>query len=235
RNTGSANLVLSNATSAFNTAGTNGGGIFLNTTRNNAISNSLIASNVAGGSGPDISGNLANSTITHSLIQDTTGITAGAPTNGVDGNIVGQDPLLAPLADNGGPTQTHGLLTGSPAINAGGTGATTADQRGVAAIGIRDIGAFEGIVDVNIDPDLLFNRLDPLIIGEGVDGPILTFDQELAAELGILARLNDDGTLRPAAADDSEARWCPPENEDDPQSDDDIDPREEEDCPPLRP
>jgi hypothetical protein len=28
------------------------------------------------------------------------------------------DPKLDPLADNGGPTQTHALLSGSPAINA---------------------------------------------------------------------------------------------------------------------
>ena len=29
------------------------------------------------------------------------------------------NPLLGPLADNGGPTQTHALLPGSPAIDAG--------------------------------------------------------------------------------------------------------------------
>ncbi len=34
-------------------------------------------------------------------------------TDGVNGNIVGQNPLLGPLADNGGPTFTHALLTGS--------------------------------------------------------------------------------------------------------------------------
>lgn len=40
------------------------------------------------------------------------------------------DPLLGPLADNGGPTHTHALLPGSRAIDKGnGTGYTT-DQRG---------------------------------------------------------------------------------------------------------
>ena len=29
------------------------------------------------------------------------------------------DPMLGPLQDNGGPTLTHALLTGSPAIDAG--------------------------------------------------------------------------------------------------------------------
>ena len=41
-----------------------------------------------------------------------------------DGNLIGDatspiDPMLAALANNGGPTQTHRLLPGSPAINAG--------------------------------------------------------------------------------------------------------------------
>jgi len=39
------------------------------------------------------------------------------------------NPGLGPLADNGGPTQTHALLTGSPAIDKGNTTLTT-DQRG---------------------------------------------------------------------------------------------------------
>jgi predicted outer membrane repeat protein len=65
------------------------------------------------------------------------------------------DPLLGPLSDNGGPTRTHALLAGSPAINAGSpsfnpnafTPPLTADQRGVGfprVLGGRiDAGAFE--------------------------------------------------------------------------------------------
>lgn len=66
---------------------------------------------------------------------------------------VSSEPLLGPLADNGGPTWTHALLPGSPAIDAGNplgcTGATdlplAADQRGGArSVGGRcDIGAYE--------------------------------------------------------------------------------------------
>ncbi len=33
--------------------------------------------------------------------------------------VVGLDPLLAPFADNGGPTQTLAVLARSPAIGAG--------------------------------------------------------------------------------------------------------------------
>ena len=44
--------------------------------------------------------------------------------NGVNGDIVGSsgvpvDPKLAPLSSYGGPTETHALLLGSPAIDAG--------------------------------------------------------------------------------------------------------------------
>lgn len=65
-----------------------------------------------------------------------------------DHNLVGVDPLLGPLADNGGPTLTHALLPGSPAIDAGNPAIQNppaADQRGFARIygPAIDIGAFE--------------------------------------------------------------------------------------------
>ena len=48
------------------------------------------------------------------------------------------------LAANGGPTLTHALLAGSPAINAGIPNlCPTNDQRGAARIGVCDSGAFE--------------------------------------------------------------------------------------------
>jgi hypothetical protein len=54
------------------------------------------------------------------------------------------DALLAPLADNGGPTQTMAVNTGSPAIDGGtATGAPSTDQRGLPRLGAVDIGAFE--------------------------------------------------------------------------------------------
>ena len=56
------------------------------------------------------------------------------------------DPLLGPLADNGGPTLTHALLPGSPAIDAGvAVAGVTTDQRGVhRPRGLApDVGAFE--------------------------------------------------------------------------------------------
>jgi len=54
---------------------------------------------------------------------------SGGLTNGTDGNHVGVNPLLGPLADNGGPTQTIALLAGSPAIDAGNVGVAHYDVR----------------------------------------------------------------------------------------------------------
>ena len=75
-------------------------------------------------------------------------------------NLVGGSPQLGPLANNGGPTRTHALLPGSPAIDAGNNCVLTEngcigpygqdhnpalsfDQRGSARVGTVDIGAFE--------------------------------------------------------------------------------------------
>ncbi len=62
------------------------------------------------------------------------------------GSLNNTDPLLGPLADNGGPTLTMALLPGSPAIDAGDTiAAPPVDQRGVPRTfgQAADIGAFE--------------------------------------------------------------------------------------------
>ncbi|MBK8022884.1 MAG: hypothetical protein IPK19_15995 [Chloroflexi bacterium] len=64
--------------------------------------------------------------------------------SGADGQNT--NPLLDVLADNGGPTETHALLPGSPAINSGNnakaqdhTGATlTTDQRGSGFLRINN-------------------------------------------------------------------------------------------------
>ncbi|MCB1640772.1 MAG: hypothetical protein KDI37_03505, partial [Xanthomonadales bacterium] len=54
------------------------------------------------------------------------------------------DAQLLPPADNGGPTETMGLPSGSPAVDTGGsTGAPTTDQRGLPRTLPYDIGAFE--------------------------------------------------------------------------------------------
>src|SRR5207253_8446367 len=72
---------------------------------------------------------------------------SGGLTDGANGNQVGvADPKLGPLADNGGPTQTHALLVGSPAIDKGNNakvpGFSSHDQRGAPFLRV-----FSGTVD----------------------------------------------------------------------------------------
>ncbi len=81
--------------------------------------------------------------IRNNLIENGTGIQ-----NGIDGNIVGFDPLLGPLAFNGGGTRTILPQAGSLAIDAGTNPlATLQDQRGfnrLVGSGI-DIGSVETV------------------------------------------------------------------------------------------
>jgi predicted outer membrane repeat protein len=72
------------------------------------------------------------------------------------------DPNLGPLTDNGGPTHTLALMSGSCAIDAAGTNpSVTIDQRGFtrpAPIGTNpeaDIGAYEA---GSSDPDVIFTN-----------------------------------------------------------------------------
>ena len=70
--------------------------------------------------------------------------------------------MLGPLQDNGGPTFTHALLPGSPAINEGDPNFTPPpffDQRGPGFVrvfnGRIDVGSFE--VQTNAHPNAYTN------------------------------------------------------------------------------
>jgi predicted outer membrane repeat protein len=73
----------------------------------------------------------------HNLIED--------GTNCFPGPFVAGDPMLGPLSDNGGPTQTMALLPGSPALDAGTLTCYLTDQRGVTRPqgAACEIGAYE--------------------------------------------------------------------------------------------
>lgn len=73
------------------------------------------------------------------------------------------DPLLLPLANNGGQTLTHALADGSPAINAGNNVAgLSVDQRGTGYPRVfgaaADIGAYER---QTVDDTIFVNGFDP--------------------------------------------------------------------------
>ena len=138
-------VTLTNCTLSGNSAAT-GGGIYNGGTA--TLANTIVANSPSGG-------DCENSGIVtdngHNLIQDAAN-TCGL-TNGTNGDIVGFDPVLGPLADYGGPTQTLALLTGSPAIDAGdpivcaAPAVNNVDQRGAPRAfpgdPICDIGAYE--------------------------------------------------------------------------------------------
>ena len=62
---------------------------------------------------------------------------------GISAGDVLADPLLGPLADNGGPTRTHALGAASPAIGAATGASPLLDQRGISRDGAPDSGAYE--------------------------------------------------------------------------------------------
>ncbi|NEO83858.1 MAG: CHAT domain-containing protein [Spirulina sp. SIO3F2] len=159
-------VTLSNATIALNTASGNGGGIYLQNALENAIANTIIANNVATGTGPDIQADLGSSTVQFSLLTDTAGISGLSLSNGTDGNIISQDPMLGPLQNNGGATQTHALLTGSPAINSGSNTLSTAtiDQTGNSRIvdNTVDIGTYESPETSTTSPTTTTPTVTPL-------------------------------------------------------------------------
>jgi hypothetical protein len=139
-----------NCTVAGNTA-VYCGGIF-NYFGDVTLDNSIVAGNTTSYPDGDFFGSVSSLSV-NNLIGDGSGITGGID-NGVNGNQVGSqsapiDPLLAPLGDYGGPTQTMALLPGSPATAAGSVAAipadVTTDQRGQPRIvnGVVDIGAYQ--------------------------------------------------------------------------------------------
>jgi CSLREA domain-containing protein len=136
--TGTITILNSTITNNHKTSGTAGGIVFYNNTLN--IKNTI----VAGNDGDECNGSINSQG--YNLSSDAT-CSFTKP-----GDHPSTNPLLGPLANNGGPTQTHALLTGSPAIDAGtNTGCPSTDQRGVtrpidgdAVVGaICDIGAYE--------------------------------------------------------------------------------------------
>ncbi len=142
--------------------GSRGGGV-ISFANNVILDGSIVAANTAGAMGPDVFQAFGTSTANYSLIGDAAGATIAGT-----GNIVGDslgagivDPMLGPLDNNGGSTETHLPLPGSPAIDVGEPVVPllpTYDQRGFAFArtinGRPDMGSVEsGAVSANFDYD----------------------------------------------------------------------------------
>jgi predicted outer membrane repeat protein len=159
-------LTVTSCTFSGNSAQSDGGGIYSEGSL--TVVSSTLSGNSAGGSGGGIattySWEVAETTVSTSVFANPVGgnIAEGGGTTFVSlghnlftdqpavsldpTDLVNTEPLLGPLADNGGPTFTCALLPGSPAIDAGvAVAGVTTDQRGVPLPqgSAPDIGAFE--------------------------------------------------------------------------------------------
>lgn len=180
-----ATTTVVNSTISGNSAGYGGG---IQNTAGGSVSLSSVT--IAGNQSPNVGGvggmanqgtlSMVNTIIANSTNGNCSNIGAGSiPTNqanlvqdGSCGTTTSGDVMLGSLADNGGPTKTHALRVGSPAIDAGDAaycaaepGAANRDQRGVARPvdgdtvpgAICDIGAFEASPDPSV-PTVQFSQ-----------------------------------------------------------------------------
>ncbi len=149
------NQIITNSTFSNNTSTNNGGGLHRGTTNVNLfIRNTIIAGNNGSASSPDVTNS------TNGISSEGTNIigNVGTSTGWVASDLTNTDPMLLPLADNGGFGMTFLPNTGSPAIDAGQNcvvdlscatsnppNAVVTDQRGVGrpAGSAVDIGSVE--------------------------------------------------------------------------------------------
>ena len=149
------NFHATNSTIAFNSASTLAGGLAASNSANvgtgeSQLVSSIVANNQAP-SAPDIDLNAYNSgtlvvTGDHSLV------TVASANVTLPGDTLSTDPVLLPLAGNGGSTATHALAACSPAIDTGSNPqALEIDQR--MAPYVRESGAAADIGAFELQPD----------------------------------------------------------------------------------
>jgi CSLREA domain-containing protein len=155
------------------------------------VANTIIAGNGPSGNGPDLLNAIFTpptyDSLGHNLIGNAEGFSASFNKSGdqIGDTVAPLDPHLGPLADNGGPTLTHALLTNSTALDAGDDSLAQdrtddpleTDQRGVQrfadspdadSIATVDIGAFEFLESLEDISDHTTNEDTPLTISFGV-------------------------------------------------------------------
>lgn len=151
------NLTITNSTLAGNSANNNGG-MLHSYGGSGTLNSNILQGNTAAGSANNCyfsrGGSIDAGNSSYNLLDEGCGLSNGTNNNIVDSALVVSD-VLSPLADNGcailaGPScvQTMGLVSGSPAIDAGSNpNNLTMDQRGSGYPrvnnGQADIGAYE--------------------------------------------------------------------------------------------
>ncbi len=194
---GPATLVLTNTTVADNTTSQAGGGIMLDNTGDGMptaiFKNSLIGGNTTTsglGQSCDYRGVVEFTSLGNNL-EDHDDCHFDQPSD-----LPNTDPLLGPLADNGGGTFTHALLEGSLARDAGDDAACPpTDQRGVSRPqGPHcDIGSFEAFPDTN-PPDVVAVSPPDGATAVALDAPVLiTFSEPISVNTFAYAVSPDPG------------------------------------------
>ncbi|HID98684.1 MAG TPA: hypothetical protein EYP59_00105, partial [Thiotrichaceae bacterium] len=131
RNNGT--LTLSNSTVSNNAAPNGDGGGINNLGTTLTLKNALIAGNTSSD----------NQDVTGTIDTNTTSC-LGSDCTSNDGKTIVSISWLDNLGSNGGPTQTHALLTGAPAtVVSAGSSCLTHDQRGITRATACDVGAYE--------------------------------------------------------------------------------------------
>lgn len=132
------NVSLVNATVDNNQAANQGGGLHVTNGRV-LVKNTIIGGTNTANLGPDVWNNNSAVTVVSlggNIISRNTGAAVAFPViAGLVGTVAAPvDPLINPLANNGGSTLTHALRLGSPAINNGVAQLTVLDQRGITRV-----------------------------------------------------------------------------------------------------
>jgi len=159
---GNATLIIANSTFSENSAGWKGGALFNDGQQFGSatveLGNTVLNAGVSGANISNAEGTVTS--LGYNLSSDDGSSYLAGP-----GDQINTDPVLGPLQTNGGPTSTHALLSGSPAIDAGDPAFTpppSDDQRGAGfdrvMNGRIDIGSFEvqvPMIDSSFTPRLL--------------------------------------------------------------------------------
>jgi hypothetical protein len=138
------NAQISNSTIAFNQASFRGAGVSATYYSYQIdLQSTIVSNNATGDDANNVWAFPGTVSGANDLVPNAPGLPAEMPAD-----TIVDDPLLQPLADNGGTTMTHALGDGSPAIDRGNDAAGLVfDQRGdgfLREVGdSADIGAFE--------------------------------------------------------------------------------------------